>query len=222
MPAGSETARRVRRRARTVPLPAHEDRSSPTAASTEGVPDGDQVHTSLIKPGHPFDAPFDRRRGRRPSPAGVNAYSRKSKPRLIRPMNVLSGCCSTSGSSASGHPTRHRWANSPGGVRTARHTPAGFWGHHTDLQHSDTLLHSTAGYERRPCQSRTTDAGSSGQITRAIRGKMRSFNRTRTNRTLQSERATEFSILQSVPKVGLEPTPSCEDRILSPARLPSV
>jgi len=26
--------------------------------------------------------------------------------------------------------------------------------------------------------------------------------------------------LVSVPKVGLEPTPSCEDRILSPARLP--
>src|SRR3954463_1845186 len=25
---------------------------------------------------------------------------------------------------------------------------------------------------------------------------------------------------RSVPKVGLEPTPSCEDRILSPARLP--
>jgi hypothetical protein len=24
-----------------------------------------------------------------------------------------------------------------------------------------------------------------------------------------------------IPKVGLEPTPSCEDRILSPARLPS-
>ena len=49
---------------------------------------------------------------------------------------------------------------------------------------------------------------------------MRSFNRRGTNRTLQSERATEFSILQSVPKVGLEPTPSCEDRILSPGRLP--
>ena len=49
---------------------------------------------------------------------------------------------------------------------------------------------------------------------------MRSFNRSGTNRTLQSERATEFSILQSVPKVGLEPTPSCEDRILSPVRLP--
>ena len=98
---------------------------------------------------------------------------------------------------------------------------AGFRGHHTDLQHSDTLLHSTAGNERRPCRSRATDADSSGQITRAIRGKMRSFNRRGTNRTLQSERATEFSILQSVPKVGLEPTPSCEDRILSPARLPS-
>ena len=26
--------------------------------------------------------------------------------------------------------------------------------------------------------------------------------------------------LVSVPKVGLEPTPSCEDRILSPVRLP--
>ena len=48
--------------------------------------------------------------------------------------------------------------------------------------------------------------------SRAIRGKMRSFNRSGTNRTLQSERATEFGILQSVPTVGLEPTPSCEDR----------
>ena len=33
-------------------------------------------------------------------------------------------------------------------------TILGFRGHHTDLQHSDTLLHSTAGYDRRPCRSR--------------------------------------------------------------------
>ncbi len=47
-----------------------------------------------------------------------------------------------------------------------------FRGHHTDLQHSDTRLHSTADYDRRPCRSRASNADSSGQITLAIRGKM--------------------------------------------------
>jgi hypothetical protein len=101
----------------------------------------------------------------------------------------------------------------------------GFRGHHTGFRGSgDTILISNIvtpfGTRPRATIRDLVDRAPltqthRGQITRAIRGKMRSFNRSGTNRTFLSERETEFSILQSVPKVGLEPTPACEDRILS-------
>ena len=54
---------RVPRPARTVPLPAPGDRSSPSAASAGRRPDVDQVRTALIKPGHAFHATLHRLRG---------------------------------------------------------------------------------------------------------------------------------------------------------------
>ena len=59
-----------------------------------GMLKGDGTNQTLKKPGRSFIAPFDRRRDELP-PAGANASPRKSKPRLIRPMNVLWECGST-------------------------------------------------------------------------------------------------------------------------------
>ena len=49
-------------------------------------------------------------------------------------------------------------------------------------------------------------------------GRVVAFEKLKDGRAIE-EGATHLESL--MPKVGLEPTPSCEDRILSPARLPS-
>jgi hypothetical protein len=65
-------------------------------------------------------------------------------------------------------------------------------------------------------ESRGTVTDSSNSIMHRIRGRVPRLSRSGTGRA----RRRLPCISHTVPKVGLEPTPSCEDRILSPARLP--
>ncbi len=86
------------------------------------------------------------------------------------------------------------------------------------VQHHDAFCTRSPATMENFVRSRVPDAESTDLITRRFRAK--SVLR-QPKRDKPRTRSRSLSILHQVPEVEFDPAPPCEDRILSPARLPS-